>query len=248
MGSRHDRGGRHSGRDHRGSLPPAASSTRPDRDRRIRGERSLTRPLAAGLAFATLLLALPAAASPSEDWVREVDEEGGHEAAGDDTGPSQGPEDDPPSRPRERWYGGWVLAGDAAWIAGAVAMAKLGCGACVGATVAGGYLIAPGIVHGVHGGAGNVLASLGVRVVLPIGGAWLFEPDYSGEETAGGARPGESVGGGISMMFGAMLGAVAAIGLDAALVAWGPEARATAAGPTVWVGRSGGGLGLRGAF
>jgi hypothetical protein len=136
-----------------------------------------------------------------------------------------------------RWYGGQTLAVDAASI-GAVVLGASSQAVPLAALGFGGYLLGGPIVHFSHGNGGRGLASLTLRIGLPVLGVW------AGCGTGGG---GPCYGG----VAGAALGVGAAIVVDSALLARDevPAPPATArVTPLLRVSQSGVRLGLGGSF
>lgn len=129
--------------------------------------------------------------------------------------------------PRRRWYGWQTLTADGASltliVAGAGVQGELaeGSGEALVAMGLIGYGFAPGIIHFAHGNTGRGFASFGMRLGMPLAGAFLGAAAASGcdgfECEAGGA--------GLGLLFG-MAGAVA---IDAAVFAFDDAERSSEA-------------------
>jgi hypothetical protein len=121
------------------------------------------------------------------------------------------------SRTRPTWYGWQTLIMDGATLsifvsAATASSADDGLGAKLGGLGAASYELGPGIIHFVHGNPGRGLASFGIRVGLPLAGAFIGASAASGCD---GFRC--EVGGAV---VGALLGAGGAIAIDAAVFAY----------------------------
>jgi len=121
------------------------------------------------------------------------------------------------SRTRPTWYGWQTLIMDGAtlsiFVSAAIASsADDGVGAKLGGLVAASYELGPGIIHVVHGNPGRGLASFGIRVGLPLAGAFI------GASAASGCDGFRCEVGGAAV--GALLGAGGAIAIDAAVFAY----------------------------
>ena len=143
---------------------------------------------------------------------------------------------------RGTWYGGTVLMFDGAMIATAVGCAALtqseGCQLPVY-----GYLLGGPIIHGRHHGWGRALASVGLRLGLPLAGLLLGLSTGSSD-----GWPAFGAG-----AVGAGVGVVAAIAVDATWAyddAPAPRSppRPLAFSPALSLGRGGGAIGLQGRF
>jgi hypothetical protein len=122
-------------------------------------------------------------------------------------------------RPRRKWYGWQTLTADGAsmllLIAGAVAAENdtLGDSGDTMVTMGlVGYEFAPGIVHFAHGNPGRGFASFGMRLGMPIAGAFL------GAATSSGCDGFECEASGAAL--GLLLGMGGAIAIDAAIFAY----------------------------
>jgi hypothetical protein len=104
----------------------------------------------------------------------------------------------------------------------------------------GGYLLAAPIVHVAHGNPGRAVASLGLRVGLPVAffGVGALVEDCQGREFCGLA----------SLVIGVPLGMATAIALDAAVLARDTVERPLAILPTLTVGSGSASPGLGGTF
>ncbi|HKY40907.1 MAG TPA: hypothetical protein VJN18_33460 [Polyangiaceae bacterium] len=123
--------------------------------------------------------------------------------------------------PKRRWYGGQTLAADGISLGVLVLGAANENFAYVGV---GGLFLAAPIVHFGHGNVGRGFLSLGMRVALPIGGAALG----SASEGCGGGGE-QDFCGLAGAAIGLLVGGVAAIALDSAVVAWEPVPKETRA-------------------
>jgi hypothetical protein len=122
-------------------------------------------------------------------------------------------------RPRRQWYGWQTLTADGAsmllLIAGAVAAENDTVGDSGDTMVTMGlvgYEFAPGIVHFAHGNPGRGFASFGMRLGMPIAGAFL------GAATASGCDGFQCEASGAAV--GLLLGMGGAIAIDAAVFAY----------------------------
>ena len=131
--------------------------------------------------------------------------------------PVEGDEaDEAEPRPRRRWYGWQTLLVDAAWLTlllGSVALDGSGNDSdfAVGTALLT-YEFAPGIIHFVHRNPGRGFGSMGVRLGLPLAGAFL------GASAASGCDDYlcEASGAGL----GLLLGMGGAIAIDAVVFAY----------------------------
>jgi hypothetical protein len=125
-----------------------------------------------------------------------------------------------PARSKRRWYGGQTLVADAAAIGLFVAAAGSADGGGSGMLLALSgltYLVAPPIIHGAHDRAGVSFASLGVRAGLPLTGMML------GKASASCGRQNDEMFCGLGeAVIGFSLGALSAMAIDAAFLAWEP--------------------------
>jgi hypothetical protein len=170
------------------------------------------------------------------------------------TGTARGDDlpDPNPAHPGNGWYGWKILLADGA-VAGAT-------GLCVAAGLEdpcwvplSGYLFASPIIHGVHRGPLRAIASVALRLSLPILGYWIGSkiPDCSINNYDGNCGLGES-------LFGAALGATTAVAIDSVWAFDDPSARAAvpsgsrapgfSAMPAVSLMARGAGVGLAGRF
>jgi hypothetical protein len=152
-------------------------------------------------------------------------------------------------RPRRRWYGWQTLTADASCfglLLTAAAIDGPGSGDetdfLVTAALAG-YEFAPGIIHFAHGNTGRGFASFGLRLGMPLAGAFL------GAATSSGCDDYycEAQGAGI----GVLLGVAGAIAIDAAVFAYeDPRRRSSASrvAPLVAVSARQAWLGVGGAL
>ena len=115
------------------------------------------------------------------------------------------------------WYGGKILAADAAMVATLVVAA--GTKSTPLAAIGGvSYLVTPAVIHGVHGRGGLSVLSVVLRVALPIAGMAMgasmanCHPSNGGEDDDAFCGLGEAIIGGV-------LGVIAASAVDASL-AW----------------------------
>lgn len=138
-------------------------------------------------------------------------------------------DDVPAVGPRRTWYGWQTLIVDGASLSSVLLGASLerssgsGGGALVGAGLLG-YEFGPGIVHFVHRNPGRGFASFGVRLGMPLAGAFLGASLFSNCD--GYQCEGDGAGAGF------LLGMVGAIAIDAAVFAYDDQrSRAPRAGP-----------------
>jgi hypothetical protein len=140
-----------------------------------------------------------------------------------------------------RWYGGDTLTTDgislALALAGGIAEPN---GEALFWMAGGGYVLGAPIVHLVHGNPGRAAASLGLRVALPMAffGVGTTIEDCRGQDFCG-VR---------SFVIGVPLGMVAAMALDAAVLARDTVHRPVALAPTASFGPNGTTVGLAGSF
>jgi hypothetical protein len=133
-------------------------------------------------------------------------------------------DDRPPPRPKERWYGWQTLLADGAAISiGVAAIAADTPGLFAGSAVA--YLLAPPMIHLHHARGGAAGGSLGLRLGGPLLGAVI-----------GGGSCEESSGACAS--WGLVVGAVAAMLIDAGYLAWEVVPVATVSPGHAWFGAS----------
>lgn len=125
--------------------------------------------------------------------------------------------DDVAPKPRRRWYGWQTLTSDGASLALILAAAGLeSSGADDGGALATagllGYEFGSGIIHFVHKNPGRAFGSMGIRLGMPLAGAFLGASVVSGCDDyfceAGGAA------------FGLVLGMAGAMAIDAAVLAY----------------------------
>jgi len=104
----------------------------------------------------------------------------------------------------------------------------------------GGYLLGAPIVHLAHGNPGRAVASLGLRVGLPVAfvGVGTVLEDCQGQDFCGLA----------SVLIGVPLGMATAIALDAAVLSRDTVKRPFAIVPTATLGTRSATVGLSGAF
>jgi hypothetical protein len=124
--------------------------------------------------------------------------------------------------PRRHWYGWQTLAADGASLAALTLVVALSTqdrsrnvGNLSGLAWFGalGYELAPGIIHFVHRNPGRGFASMGLRLGLPLAGAFL------GASAASGCSGGFACeAGGVGL--GALVGMTGAIAIDAAVLAY----------------------------
>jgi hypothetical protein len=119
-------------------------------------------------------------------------------------------------RPRRKWYGWQTLIADGASfvliVAGAGADSPDDSGDTMVTMGLLGYEFAPGIVHFAHGNPGRGFASFGMRLGMPLAGAFL------GAATASGCDGFQCEFGGAAL--GLLLGMGGAIAIDAAVFAY----------------------------
>jgi hypothetical protein len=132
-----------------------------------------------------------------------------------------------PLAPRRKWYGWQTLTADGAsfgllLVAGLAATpASEGGGDASDALVLGsvlGYEFAPGILHFVHKNPGRAFASMGLRLGMPLAGAFV------GASLASRCSSYDCQSGGAAV--GALLGVGGAIAIDAAVFAFDDPERA----------------------
>lgn len=150
-------------------------------------------------------------------------------------------------RPTKRvWYGGQTLVVDGLSL-GALLLSGGSNSGELAAFGGLGYLFGAPVVHAAHGHVGKPFASFGMRVGLPMGGLFLG--------CAAEGRKGGDFGCLGGAVIGFVLGGIAAISLDAAVVAYDerPDREAAHApviglAPSVAVTKSQASLGLAGWF
>jgi hypothetical protein len=128
--------------------------------------------------------------------------------------------DDADDAERRRWYGWQTLVADGASFASLLVSASLNGQSSTSGDIADtlawsgllGYEFAPGIIHFVHRNPGRGFASFGLRLGMPLAGAFV------GASVASGCNTNlcEASGAGI----GALLGMAGAIAIDAAVFAY----------------------------
>jgi hypothetical protein len=121
-------------------------------------------------------------------------------------------------RPATReWYGWQTLIVDGAWIAGASASGAGNQAGLAAAFVVSGYVVAPPIVHFAHGEIGRGFADLGIRVGAPLVLGLVGFAAFSGQSSPGndGIAPGA-----VGAILGSGLGMLAAVALDASVLAY----------------------------
>lgn len=151
-----------------------------------------------------------------------------------------------PAEPRrETWYGAQILLVDAAAVGLLVASVTVGSGRPglgegLAVASAGTYLLGGPIVHLAHGRADVAAGSLGLRVAVPIltAVAGMAIEQHS-------CSPGLLWCGAAGLVLGGAVGAVGAVAIDSAALAWAPRTHLVAA-PMVGGGRLG--VNLGGAF
>lgn len=118
---------------------------------------------------------------------------------------------------KSQWYGWQTLIVDGGWIVGGplVSAASPGTGAGI---ILGGYFLGGPIVHWAHGQVGRGFADLGIRVGAPtlLGALGYFAL------SSGGSRGGDNLAGIAGAVIGATLGGIAAIVIDASVLAYEP--------------------------
>lgn len=113
---------------------------------------------------------------------------------------------------QSHWYGWQTLIVDGAWIVGGtpVSAASPGAGA---ALILGGYFLGPPIVHWAHGQVGRGFADLGIRFGAPLVlGILGYAVLHKGN--------GDDVLGAVGAVVGVTLGIIAAIVIDASVLAY----------------------------
>jgi hypothetical protein len=130
--------------------------------------------------------------------------------------PDLGTGDDLDSAPRSRWYGWQTLVADGASLGALILGTPLSEQTEAGDTLVGvgllGYEFVPGIVHFAHRNVGRGFASFGIRLGMPLAGAFL------GASLASGCNTNFCEAGGAGV--GVLLGMGGAIALDAAVFAY----------------------------
>jgi hypothetical protein len=160
--------------------------------------------------------------------------------------------------PRRKWYGWQTLAADGASLAALTVAVVLSDRAARGSDQKGvsgnatglvwfgalGYELAPGIIHFVHRNPGRGFASMGLRLGMPLAGAFL------GASVASGCSGFACQEGGAGV--GILLGMGGAIAIDAAVLAYDdpkkPGPRGLSLTPLVAVTRRQAWLGIGGAL
>lgn len=147
---------------------------------------------------------------------------------------------------RQREYYGWqVLGADMASLLVGLAITDSGTGALTGMT---GYALGGPIIHATHRNYGTAVASLGLRLGLPMAGGLMGRGVYSIE------HEGEDWDVLAYMAAGVVLGAITAAMLDWAILGWtdkhAPSPREPRHGlvPQVTAGEHGVSLGVLGRF
>jgi len=171
---------------------------------------------------AALLLCVGIAASPAaaETPVHQPGE----------TGEGAGAQPEPGPAGRSSWYGYQILLADAVALGLTAIAAEAGSEAVlVGA--AGVYLLGGPTVHALHRRPLAAVASLGLRIALPIAFAAIGGASVNCR-MGGVVNDGESCGS-IEPLIGLTVGLVAAVAIDSAAVAWDwtPPAAADRAAP-----------------
>lgn len=126
----------------------------------------------------------------------------------------------PKPEPVERWYGWQTLLVDL----GTVLVAGVGAGTGsgeLGYLFLGGYFFGPSIVHAAQGNYLGILASVGGRVVIPLGSGLLVSTTLCVvQECSSGDIINER---GAYALLGGFLGMLASVAFDAAVLAWVEE-------------------------
>lgn len=174
----------------------------------------------------------------------------GTSASGDDIAPkgrSPGASASMAIRPeRQREYYGWqVIAADVASLLVGLAMPDGGHGAIIGVT---GYALGGPVIHALHGNNGTAVASLGLRLGLPLAGGLMggVVYDYEHEEEDFDVLE--------YLAVGVVLGTATAALVDWAVLGWTDEHAPRPAEPKyvlvpqVAVGENGMSLGVLGRF
>ena len=141
----------------------------------------------------------------------------------------------PPTAGAGESYSGDIVLADVAalgMVAGASALPVLGAAAVAS------YLFTPAVIHLLHDNPGRAAGSLGLRLLLPVGGAFL------GATLENCRGQGESLCGVMGLMVGGLTGIVAAAVIDAAALAGDRSGSAPGARPVAHAG-GGGQLRLR---
>jgi hypothetical protein len=148
------------------------------------------------------------------------------------------------------WYGYKLLLADAASLT--LVFAGIGSDlAPLGVTGLGGVFLGGPIVHGIEGQGGRALASLGLRVGMPLAGAALATWSYNrGNDKSGEC---DCMGGFLATAGGLVLGMGAAMLVDAAFLGWRSEPIASdnkslSLVPSFGLAPGGGSVGLAGRF
>jgi len=125
---------------------------------------------------------------------------------------------------QRHWYGWQTLISDGASVAALIVGSAIGNDSKGNNTLAGfglvGYAFAPGVVHFTHGNVGRGFASFGLRLGLPLAGAFL------GASLASGCNTNLCEAGGAGV--GILAGMGGAIAVDAAVFAYDDPKRSTA--------------------
>ena len=120
------------------------------------------------------------------------------------------------ARKRSHWYGWQTLIVDGVWVVGGPLLGTVSLGAGSG-LVLGGYFLGPPIVHWSHGEVGRGFADLGIRVGAPTVLGLLGYAALSG-----GSRNSEGALSAAGAVIGAGLGIIAAVVIDASVLAYEP--------------------------
>lgn len=139
------------------------------------------------------------------------------------------------------WYGWQTLLADGAAVTFTVMAAKEPDSTPFLMASAGTYLLGGPIVHAAHGNWGRAAGSLGLRLGLPLAGG------LAGAALAQ-CRQGEWFCGYAEVGMGTLIGIVAAVTIDASVLAREPVTKAPALVPAVSVGRDRAWAGVSGTF
>lgn len=150
-----------------------------------------------------------------------------------------------PGRPapgKRRWYGSQTLASDAIATGMLLTAASSESGGLATLSLVT-YLLVPPVIHGAHGQAGMSFASFGIRLSFPLLGMTVgsASADCGGEDK-------EMFCGLSEAMLGFGVGALSAMVIDGAFLAWESPPERIRISPTVTATRRGATAGVLGTF
>jgi len=183
----------------------------------------------ASAVFAQAPGAAPAPGEPSEAVPAEPEEESPSvrvelpaepalEGAPQSPSPPPPPVPLPPPAPVRRWYGSQTLLVDGAVLATFIVAGSLN-NDYVGEAAGFAYLLAPPIVHALHGNVGRAFADVGLRLITPValGIAGAFIGVLVDRDSGGDTLP---VGFTIGLVGGFLAGYVVVVATDAGILAY----------------------------